>query len=680
MYWLIFAIPVIAFCVWFFVFYLAQVYPRKKRSRKRKKETEGETRTAEIKEPEHDAGWLELELLELNHKPLSEEERDSVGAMPPQAEPPSGLPASGDVLRPPNSFHRPFPLEKKDILPLLIITAVYAVIAFLGLGSTNTPESFCVFKEENLSVVLQLAENSVPDKLCMFTGIGTGKYNIMTSRDGYNWKDCAEFEQKYSELLKWQTVQFPEQKSTVSHIRITASNPNMFLGEIRLYDASGAKIPLSAGDGPGEKLIDEPDAPMIDTSYLYNSYFDEIYHARTAYEHILNIYPYEISHPPLGKTIIGLGIRLFGFNPFGWRFSGTLFGVLMLPLIYIFIKNLFGKTSVASCGTLIFAFDFMHFVQTRIATIDTYGVFFIILTYYYMYRYLVQDYDTPFRETLFPLFMSGLFFGLGAASKWTAVYSGLGLVTIYVIRQVIRGRYYKKTGSMKSFRKYLAATLLVSVVFFVIVPAICYYLSYIPYGTAKGMSIREGMLWNPKYIKLVWENQKFMFSYHGKLVAEHPYSSPWWMWVLDLRPILYYLKDLGRGMKSTFAAFGNPVVWWSGIGAVISLAIAAFKRRDRIAAFILIGYFAQLVPWMIISRIVFIYHYFPNVVFIVLGLSYMFNDLYEKKKNGAGGAVPLFTATALLLFLVFYPVLTGMPVGRSFSETFLRWFEGMWPF
>ena len=123
MYWLIFAIPVIAFCVWFFVFYLAQVYPRKKRSRKRKKETEGETRTAEIKEPEHDAGWLELELLELNHKPLSEEERDSVGTMPPQAEPPSGLPASGDVYG--SKQFQAFPAGK-DILPLLIITAVYA--------------------------------------------------------------------------------------------------------------------------------------------------------------------------------------------------------------------------------------------------------------------------------------------------------------------------------------------------------------------------------------------------------------------------------------------------------------------------------------------------------------------------------------------------------------------------
>jgi dolichyl-phosphate-mannose-protein mannosyltransferase len=663
LYWLIIAIPVIAFCVWFFLFYLVQVYPRGKRR------TKNEPEIKDVEDPKPEQGWLELELLELAVGPPNEGEGKSPEPV-----------ASDDICRPPSSFHRPSPLKKSDILPMLLITAIYGVIAFLGLGSTDTPESFCIFEDSFSSAVLRLADNSIPDKLCVFTGIGTGKYQIRTSADGETWTDCAEFEQKYSELLKWKTVEFPEETGPVSHIEITATKPKMFLGEIRLYDAAGSEIRLFAEDEAAERLIDEANLPMIDNSYLYNSYFDEIYHARTAYEHILNIYPYEISHPPLGKIIIGMGIRLFGFNPFGWRFSGTLFGILMLPLIYIFIKNLFGKTIVASCGTLIFAFDFMHFVQTRIATIDTYGVFFIILMYYFMYRYLVQDYDTPLRKTLFPLFLSGLFFGLGAASKWTAVYSGLGLLIIYVMRQVIRGGYYKKLGDMKAFRKYLAATLLASLVFFVIIPVSCYYLSYIPYGTAKGMSVSEGMLRDPKFMKLVWDNQKFMFSYHGNLVAEHPYSSPWWQWVLDLRPILYYLQDLGEGYKSSFAAFGNPVVWWTGIGAVISLIIALVKRRDKIAAFILIGYFVQLAPWMIISRIVFIYHYFPNVVFIVLGLSYMFNDLYEKKRSRTGGAVPLFTATALLLFMVFYPVLTGVPISRFSSQTFLRWFAGMWPF
>ena len=43
---------------------------------------------------------------------------------------------------------------------------------------------------------------------------------------------------------------------------------------------------------------------------------------------------------------------------------------------------------MALCGAALFTFDFMHLVQTRIATIDTYGVFFILVSYYFMYRWL----------------------------------------------------------------------------------------------------------------------------------------------------------------------------------------------------------------------------------------------------------------------------------------------------
>jgi dolichyl-phosphate-mannose--protein O-mannosyl transferase len=188
------------------------------------------------------------------------------------------------------------------------------------------------------------------------------------------------------------------------------------------------------------------------------------------------------------------------------------------------------------------------------------------------------------------------------------------------------------------------------------------------------------MMFSKDFLKLVWENQKFMFSYHSKLVAEHPYSSEWWKWIIDLRPILYYLQNYSDGTKSTFAAFGNPVVWWTGIGAMIAMVIAVLKRRDKLALLILIGYISQLFPWIIISRIAFIYHYFPNVIFIVLGISYMFNDLCESRRNKLSASVPLLTICALVLFGMFYPVLTGAKVNAWYPDSLLRWFDGMWPF
>ena len=104
-------------------------------------------------------------------------------------------------------------------------------------------------------------------------------------------------------------------------------------------------------DEGASALFDEQEMASTKATYMNSTYFDEIYHPRTALEHLNNVYPYEVSHPPLGKLIISIGIMIFGMVPFGWRFMGTLFGVLMVPVLYVFLKNLFGKTPVAVCGT-----------------------------------------------------------------------------------------------------------------------------------------------------------------------------------------------------------------------------------------------------------------------------------------------------------------------------------------
>ncbi len=112
---------------------------------------------------------------------------------------------------------------------------------------------------------------------------------------------------------------------------------------------------------------------------------------------------------------------------------GALFGVLMLPVLYHLIKQLVGKTLLASVGTLLFAFDFMHFTQTRIATIDTYAVFFILLMYDMMVIFMRKDIKTAsMRSMILPLALSGIFMGLGAASKWTVLYGAVGLAVLFL--------------------------------------------------------------------------------------------------------------------------------------------------------------------------------------------------------------------------------------------------------
>jgi len=273
-------------------------------------------------------------------------------------------------------------------------------------------------------------------------------------------------------------------------------------------------------------------------------YFDEIYYGRTAFEHLRSLPPFEMTHPPLGKVIIAGSICVFGMTPFGWRFIGAVLGVVMLIVMYIFIKNMFGKTAVATCGTLLFGFDFMRFVQTRIATIDTYGVLFILLAFFFMYRLITTEADAPFRKSLVPLALSGLFFGLGCASKWIVVFAGPGLALLYFIRLAQLSKHYKN-NSRSGFGMYLLKTLLFLVLFFVVIPAVIYCLSYIPIGYAVGMTVGGGMLWDRWFYEIIWENQVVMYLFHRWLNASHLYSSQWWQWILNARPALFMSDYFG---------------------------------------------------------------------------------------------------------------------------------------
>ena len=434
-----------------------------------------------------------------------------------------------------------------------------------------------------------------------------------------------------------------------------AGTGTAYLGEAAFFDGNGNRIAFRSSV---PEICDEQDTVCREYSFLNSSYFDEIYHARTAWEHLNNVAPYEISHPPLGTIIIGIGISLFGMNPFGWRFSGTLFGVLMLPAMYVFLKKLFGSRQAAACGTVVFATDFMHFVQTRIATIDTYAVFFILLMYLGMAVFLMTD-------SLKALALSGISFGLGCACKWTCVYAGAGLAVLWAGYWI----GHRKRG-FPAFVK----NCLFCVGFFVVMPCLIYYLAYIPYGRAAGI---KGVF-NREYLDIVLSNQTYMFTYHAGLVAEHPYSSRWYQWLLDIRPILYYLQYFDDGSRSSFGAFLNPVLCWGGLLALAVCLYRAIFRLDRTAMFILIGYLAQLLPWVLVTRLTFAYHYFPCCVFLVLAIGYVFR-LMEDGTPHCRVYLWGFAGLSAAVFVLFFPALTGLRVDNAAATQLMGWLP-TWPF
>ncbi len=550
-------------------------------------------------------------------------------------------------------------LEKKDALPLILLTVVYAATAFFCLGNVNAPQSWLQMQDGE-SVLFTTQTPVTVGRVEYYTGLWTGTYTLEISQDGRHWTS-VELDQDYAHLFYWREADLPEDTGedslTGQYFRLTASakSGRVELGELALFDQDGSLIsPVYNEDAAA--LFDEQDLVPDSPSWTNSAYFDEIYHARTALENLRNVAPYETSHPPLGKLIIALGIQLFGMTPFGWRFMGTLVGVLMVPLLYIFLKNLFGKTVVALCGSALFAFDFMHLVQTRIATIDSYGVLFILAMFFFLYRFLVLPAGTPWRKCALPLFLSGLMFGLGA---------------VYVIGLVWKCREWPAPDQGPSRAGWLVKTLLFSVLCFIAVPAAIYLASYIPMARAEGAQTLSEF-WN-----VVWGNQVFMLTYHMGVDAPHNYASRWYQWLVDARPILYYMKN-EDGFTTRFASWNNPVVAWGGLAAFVCVLIQTIRRRCGKGLFLLIGCVAEFLPWVFISRTTFAYHYFPTILFLSMLLAYVLNDLVESGRRWKGPVYAL-TGTTVGLYALFYPALIGLRVPTWFMHTFIRWFPS-WPF
>lgn len=582
-------------------------------------------------------------------------------------------------------------LTKKDFICMTAITAIYAVIALFRLGDFQAPQTSLDFYEGE-SIELDFSGRNFPAKILYYNGTYENReYTVEESDDRVSWQpvsinagDIYADPNGASKLTMRDVFSWESATCTVTkpYLRITLNSYDSMINELVFWDGSGAMLlPNNLSDY--QELFDESNLVKQNSTYMDSAYFDEIYHARTAYEMTQGLYNYEWTHPPLGKFIISIGVGIFGMAPFGWRVMGVLFGIAMLPVLYLFIYRMSEDTFVSTLTTILMAADFMHFTQTRIATIDVYGTFFILLMYYFMYQYTQMSfYDTRLLKTFRPLLFCGIAMGLGCASKWTAVYAAVGLAVIFFFTIFVRwmeqlhalnlnqkNRSKMEQSMVEGFSINSIKTCGFCMISFVVIPALIYLLSYIPFENGEDMGLFAKMI----------KNQKDMWSYHSNLAATHPYSSRWYEWLTIKRPLWYFSTSLDGDVQSNISAMGNPLIWWVGLPAILFVTYHMLRYRDKKAGFLCVGYLAQLLPWTGVSRCTFIYHYFPGSVFLILMIGYSMHLLNERYKSKLLGSLLkksfiVYVVAAVFLFAMFYPVISGYPMDISYGK-YLRWFE-----
>ena len=435
--------------------------------------------------------------------------------------------------------------------------------------------------------------------------------------------------------------------------------------------------------------------------------FDEIYFPVDAYDDVKGIekcnssmptgygpghceFSYFDPEPPLAKEIIGAGMWAYGwyrahfrgasgdyidlgFNTFGWRIAACVFGTLCIPMMYLLARRLWANRLFALAAATLVCFDGMFFIQSRIGMIDIFPIFFILAAYF---LFLVHIQSRSFDSSMISLLALGIVLAIGIAAKWIVLAAWLSIVFWLVLRIVLRSFDIEfgppgwpflswRRGEGQSIAHVPWPTYLtVAVIALVVIPVGVYIVSWYPFF-ARGQFHNLGDMWTYQLQAL---------NYHRTLTATHPYGSPAWSWPLLSRPVLYYAEYsglgsdafTGQGLISRMSNLGNPWIWWTSLPCVLSLPYFIVRRRSFAAAVILLGFISQYLPWFPITRVLFMYHMFGGLIFMILAVAFVLVNLAEGLPRPRRELlVAAHLAVAVLFFGYFYPVWTGVPISYS---------------
>ena len=378
--------------------------------------------------------------------------------------------------------------------------------------------------------------------------------------------------------------------------------------------------------------------------------FDEVYHGYTAGQYVAgnaDAYvwntkapregvAYMWNHPPAGILGIAGGILIWGDDAFGRRVASVLFGAAGIVLTYWLTRRLAGEQAPALLAAGLVLMDGMYFTQSRVAMLDIFGVVFALAALLSLHDYLLA----PPGAAAWPIVRTGLLLGLALATKWNAAYLSLACGLVVLVREARHGR----RGNLAWIPLGLG-----------LVPLAVYFAAYVPFFSS-GHDLDQWI-----------ELQKQIYYYHTRLEATHPWSSSFWQWPLAAKPVWYWVSHLDDGRVANVYAAGNPVLYWGFVPAVAAVAVRFWRQRPAALAVLLIGFFGQWLPWALVPRIAFAYHFLPAAP---LGAAALAIVLWPPiRRGGLARALALgYVALVVLCFVWIYPILAGVPLSQAGLE------------
>ena len=440
--------------------------------------------------------------------------------------------------------------------------------------------------------------------------------------------------------------------------------------------------------------------------------FDEIYYAKFGNNYLTQT-PFFNAHPPLSQYLIAIGIWIGSHLPFGqetvndlagstlstwsYRWFNALTGSFIPLIVGAIAYQLTHRRSYCFIATLLMAVEGLFLVESRYALSNIYIVFFGLIAH----LFLILALNNRGKQRWIYLILSGINFGATVAVKWNGLGFLLGIYLLLIAIGIVQRFTSSDSANLtvqSPLQRLTTLTLIQFLFTLVILPIIVYILTWIPH-----------LQLNPT--PGLWKLHHQIITFHRSLgdgTEIHPYCSKWYTWPLMIRPVAYFFEKVeniqtidpslppleNSQLPIIYAVhgMGNPLLWWFSVIALL-LSVWIILKRIKILFnikikklpgisspptplelrllpvaeywilfYLCINAFANWLPWSIVSRCTFIYHYMGTIGFTVLLLAWwierwLYHSQADLRMLGLG-----LIFIIILAFCFWLPIYLGLPL------------------
>jgi predicted membrane-bound dolichyl-phosphate-mannose-protein mannosyltransferase len=306
-------------------------------------------------------------------------------------------------------------------------------------------------------------------------------------------------------------------------------------------------------------------------------------------------------HPPLGKLLIALSMRIFGDNALGWRTPSLVAGMVAILALYAIVRQATGDAWLGVLASAVFSLDNLVLVHSRIATLDMPLVALMLVGVWLWFR--------GWRVA------AGAALGVAGLVKLGAVY-GVAALLLIELGILVHGRVRRRGWDRAVLR---GAPLLVTS--FVVVW----------FGGLWLLDLSFSSFSTP------WEHLRYMLDYGFSIVREHgpanTESRPWQWLANDVQiPYLRVVENVTANgqVEATrdiifFRGAMNPIVIGAAPLAVAYSAWRAWRLRDPLSMWVVAWFgatYLSLIPLVLISnRTMYIFYFLATLPAVAVAIA-----------------------------------------------------------